>query len=97
MKPIYILLACLLLPGVVPASPTTGTNPDTSAKDTDLAAQVQGSSRSSLATQKQMARAQQREIETLKAQSKDGATLTVTNEPTPSPSEIPAADPSTRL
>jgi len=30
-----------------------------------------------------------------KAQSKDGATLTVTNEPTPSPSEIPAADPST--
>src|SRR5258708_6711201 len=93
MKPIYILLACLLLPGVVPAQ-TTGANPDTSAKDTDLAAQVKALREALLQTQKQMA-AEEREIETLKAQSKAGETLTVTNEPTPSPGEIPAADPST--
>src|SRR6267142_4581964 len=93
MKPIYILLACLLLPGVVPAQ-TTGANPDTSAKDTDLAAQVKALREALLQTQKQMA-AQQREIETLKAQSKDGATRTVTNEPTSSPSVIAAADSAT--
>ena len=93
MKPIYILLACFLLPGVVEAQ-TSSPNPDSSANDTNLATEVKALREALLQTQRQMA-AQQREIERLKAQSKDGATRTVTNEPTPSPSEIAAADSAT--
>src|SRR5258705_7833322 len=93
MKPIYILLACFLLPGVVKAQ-TSSANPDSSANDTNLAAEVKALREALLQTQKQMA-AQQREIETLKAQSKDEAARTVTNEPAPSSSEIAAADSAT--
>src|SRR6266436_4323627 len=91
MKPIHILLACFFLPGVVKAQ-TSSANPDSSANDTNLAMEVKALREALL--QKQMA-AQQREIETLKARSKDGATRTVTNEPTSSPSEIAAADSAT--
>src|SRR6267378_3256170 len=83
MKPIHILLACFLLPGVVKAQ-TSSANPNSSANDTNLAMEVKALREALLQTQKQMA-AQQREIETLKARSKDGATRTVTNEPTSSP------------
>src|SRR5467141_406551 len=93
MKPIHILLACFLLPGVVKAQ-TSSANPDSSANDTNLAMEVKALREALLQTQKQMA-AQQREIETLKARSKDEATPTVTNEPAPSPSEIATADPAT--
>jgi hypothetical protein len=93
MKPIYILLACFLLPGVVKAQ-TSSANPDSSANDTNLATEVKALREALLQTQRQMA-AQQREIEGLKAQSKDGATRTVTNEPAPSPSEIVAGDSAT--
>src|SRR6266404_3657590 len=93
MKPVYILLACSVLPGVVKAQ-TSSANPDSSQRDTNLATEVKALREALLQTQKQMA-AQQREIETLKARSKDGATRTVTNEPTSSPSEIAAADSAT--
>src|SRR6266481_4182511 len=93
MKPVHLLFACLLLPGVARAQ-STSANPDSSAKDVDLAAEVKVLREALLQTQKQMA-AQQREIETLKAQSKDGATRTVTNGPAPRPSETAAADSAT--
>ena len=93
MKPVHILFACLLLPGVVRAQ-TTSANPDSSVNDTNLATEVKALREALLQTQKQMA-AQQREIETLKARSKDGATRTITNEPATSPSEIAAADSAT--
>ena len=80
MKPVHILFACLLLPGVVRAQ-ATSTNPDSSAKDTDLAAEVKALRDALLQTQRQMA-AQQREIETLKAQSKNTVTV-------PAPGELP--------
>jgi len=93
MKPIYILLACFLLPGLVKAQ-TSSANPDSSANDTNLGSEVKALREALLQTQRQMA-AQQREIEKLKAQSKDGATRTVTNQPAPSPSEIAAGDSAT--
>ncbi|HWO34854.1 MAG TPA: hypothetical protein VNO32_39175 [Candidatus Acidoferrum sp.] len=78
MKPIYILLACFLLPGVVKAQ-TSSANPDSSANDTNLATEVKALREALLQTQKQMA-AQQREIETLKAQSKNAVTVAAPNE-----------------
>src|SRR5258705_13937954 len=81
MKPIYILLACFLLPGVVKAQ-TSSAIPDSPANDTNLAAEVKTLREALLQTQKQMA-AQQREIETLKAQSKNAVTA-------PAPSELPS-------
>ncbi len=86
MKPVYILLACSVLPGVVKAQ-TSSANPDSSQRDTNLATEVKALREALLQTQKQMA-AQQREIETLKARSKDGATRTATDEPA-SPSGKP--------
>jgi len=93
MKPIHILFACLFLP-VAALGQSSNANPDSSVNDTNLASEVKALREALLQTQKQMA-AQQREIETLKAQSKDEATRTVTNEPAPSPSEIAAADSAT--
>jgi hypothetical protein len=69
MKPYYILFACLLLPGVVRGQ-TTSTNPDPSTKDANLAAEIKALREALSQTQQQMA-AQQREIDTLKAQSKN--------------------------
>jgi hypothetical protein len=90
MRSIHILFTCLLLPGVAWAQ-TSSANPDSSADDTNLATEVKTLRDALLQTQRQMA-VQQREIDRLKAQSKDGATRSSTNEPTPSPSEIAAAD-----
>ena len=89
MKPIYILLACFLLPGLIKAQ-TSSANPDSSANDTNLGSEVKALREALLQTQRQMA-AQQREIERLKAQSKDGATRTVANQPAPSPRYQPVA------
>src|SRR6266851_573433 len=92
MKPIHILFACLLFP-VVARGQTSNANPDSSANDTNLAAELKALREALSQTQKQMA-AQQREIETLKARSKDGATRTATDEPA-SPSEIAAGESAT--
>src|ERR1700751_5286947 len=95
MKPIHILFACFFFP-VVALGQTSNPNPDSSANDTSLAAEVKALREALLQTQKPMA-AQQRELEPLKAKSKDEAPRTAPNEPTPSPSEIAAANPSTSL
>src|SRR5260221_14388034 len=78
MKPIHFLLACFLLSGVVKAQ-TSSANPDSSANDTALAAEVKALREALLQTQKQMA-AQQHEIETLKAQSKNAVTVSAPSE-----------------
>jgi hypothetical protein len=93
MRPFYILLACLLGAGVARGQ-SNDVNRDSPAKDNNLAAEVKALREALLQTQEQMA-AQQREIETLKGQSKGGATATVTNEPAPRPSEKTTADSAT--
>src|ERR1700719_2673060 len=81
MKPIHILCACLLLSGVARAQ-TSSADSDSSADNTNLATEVKALREALLQTQRQMA-AQQREIETLKAQSKNAVTV-------PAPSELPS-------
>ena len=81
MKPICILIASLLLTGVLRGQ-TSGANPDPSATDPNLAAEVKALREALSQTQKQMA-AQQQEIETLKAQSKNAVTVAA-------PSELPS-------
>src|ERR1700751_2976 len=81
MKPIHILFACFFFP-VVALGQTSNPNPDSSANDTSLAAEVKALRDALLQTQKQMA-AQEREIKTLKAQSKDAVTISA-------PSELPS-------
>src|SRR5580704_10490860 len=78
MRPIYILIACLLLSGAVRAQ-AGGTNPDSSASDANLAAEIKSLREALVQTQKQMA-AQQREIEALKAQSKNSESGAATSE-----------------
>ena len=81
MKPIHILIACLLLAGAVRGQ-TSGANPDSSANDTNLATEVKALREALSQTQKQMA-AQQREIEALKAQSRNAVAASA-------PSELPS-------
>src|ERR1700739_696532 len=81
MKPIHILFACLILPTVALVQ-ASNTNPDSSGNDTNLGAEVKALREALSQTQKQMA-AQQREIETLKAQSKNAVTVSA-------PSELPS-------
>jgi hypothetical protein len=81
MKPIHILFACLLLSGVARAQ-TSSADSDSSADNPNLATEVKALREALLQTQRQMA-AQQREIETLKAQSKNAVTV-------PAPSELPS-------
>src|ERR1700739_4964686 len=83
MKPIHILFACLILPTVA-LGQSSNTNPDSSGNDTNLGAEVKALREALSQTQKQMA-AQQREIETLKAQSKNAVTARA-------PSELPSRD-----
>jgi len=78
MKPIYILLACLLSPEAMLAQ-TDGQEPDPSTNNTKLAAEVKALRETLSQTQQQLA-AQQREIEILKAQSKPGPTTSPTND-----------------
>ncbi|HTA57991.1 MAG TPA: hypothetical protein VK805_07550, partial [Candidatus Baltobacteraceae bacterium] len=81
MKPIHILFVCLFFP-VVALGQSSNANPDSPANDTNLAAEVKALREALTQTQKQMA-AQQREIETLKSQSKNAVTV-------PAPSELPS-------
>ena len=81
MKPIHVLIACLLLPGVIRAQ-AGAVNPESSSDNTNLAAEIKALREALSQTQKQMA-AQQREIEELKAQSKNADAV-------PVPSESPA-------
>jgi hypothetical protein len=81
MKPLHILIACLLLPGVVQAQ--AAANLVSSADDTNLAAEIKSLREALSQTQKQMA-AQQREIEALKAQSKNAVIGAGSSEPFPS-------------
>jgi hypothetical protein len=82
MKPIYILIACLLLTGAVRGQ-TNGANPDSSANDANLAAEVKALREALLQTQKQMA-AQQQEIEALKERAKTEQATSVGNQHPPS-------------
>jgi hypothetical protein len=81
MKPTYILIACLLLTSVVRGQ-TSGANPDSSANDTNLAAEVKALREALLQTQKQMA-AQQQEIEALKERAKTEQAASVGNQQPP--------------
>ena len=92
MKPIHILFACLLLPGVVRGQ-TSSANPDSSGSDANLAAEIKSLREALLQTQKQMA-AQQQEIESLKAQSKNAVTIAPVSE-LPNPSNKAAGDSAT--
>src|ERR1700761_6120361 len=79
MKAIYILIACLLLPVVLRAQ-ANSTNSDSSANDTNLAAEIKSLREALLQTQKQMA-AQQREIEALRAQTKNADAVPAVSAP----------------
>jgi hypothetical protein len=94
MKPIYILLACFLLPGVVKAQ-TSSANPDSSANDANLATEVKALREALSQTQKQMA-AQQQEIEALKERAKTEQAASVGNQQPPSMTDagMPTAMPS---
>ena len=81
MKALFICFACLILPGVILAQ-TAGQPPDSSANNPDLRAEVKALREALQQTQNQVA-AQQREIETLKAQSKDGPTTSAANQISP--------------
>ena len=78
MKALFICFACLILPGVILAQ-TAGQPPDSSANNPDLRAEVKALREALQQTQNQVA-AQQREIETLKAQSKNGPSTSVANQ-----------------
>jgi hypothetical protein len=82
MKPSYVLIACLLLPGVTRGQ-TSGANPDPSANDANLAAEVKALREALLQTQKQMA-AQQQEIEALKERAKTEQAASAGNQHPPS-------------
>jgi hypothetical protein len=82
MKPVHILLACLLWASVARAQ-TSDVNRDSPADHTDLAAEVKALREALLQTQKQVA-VQEREIETLKGQrAKADPAPSVGNEPPP--------------
>ena len=81
MKALFICFACLILPGVILAQ-TAGQPPDSSANNPDLRAEVKALREALQQTQNQVAN-QQHEIETLKAQSKDGPTTSAANQISP--------------
>jgi hypothetical protein len=90
MKSAHILLAFLLLPGVAWAQ-STGANPDSSAGDTNLAAEVKALREALQQTQKQLAN-QQHEIETLKEQSRNVQAAEGKNRPSPMEGEPEVRD-----
>src|ERR1700758_4762065 len=79
MKPIHILFACLFLP-VAALGQSSNAHPDSSVSDTNLAAEIKSLREALLQTQKQMA-AQQREIEALRAQSKNADAVPAVSAP----------------
>jgi hypothetical protein len=90
MKSAHILLAFLLLPSVAWAQ-STGANPDSSAGDTNLAAEVKALREALQQTQKQLAN-QQHEIETLKEQSRNVQAAEGKNRPSPMEGEPEVRD-----
>jgi hypothetical protein len=82
MKPIYIVIACLLLSGVVRGQ-TSGANPDSTANDANLAAEIKALREALLQTQKQMA-VQQQEIEALNERAITEQAASVGNQHPPS-------------
>ena len=82
MKAVYILLFAFLLMSRVARAQDTGANPDSPAKDIDLAAEVKALREALQQTQKQVAN-QQLEIQTLKSQSKNEPTAVATNQSSP--------------
>ncbi len=81
MKAIYILLSLLLLPAAMLAQ-AGSQEPDPSANNTNLAAEVKALREALVQTQKQVA-AQQREIESLKAQSNTGPATSAADQLSP--------------
>jgi hypothetical protein len=90
MKPILILITCLLLPCVVRAQGSS-VNSGSSANDTGLAAEIKALREALSQTQIQMA-AQQREIEALKAQSRNAVIGAGSSEAFPSRANKAAAN-----
>ena len=91
MKPICVFFALLFLPGTMRAQ-TTGQDYNSSAADnTNLASEVKALREALQQTQRQLAN-QQREIETLKEQSKTGSAAMGTNRPSPTEGETGARD-----
>jgi hypothetical protein len=81
MKPICAAFALLFLPGMLLAQ-TSGQDPNSSADNTNLTAEVKALREALQQTQKQLAN-QQHEIETLKEQSKNGPAAVAVNQPSP--------------
>ena len=79
MKPISVFFALLFLPGMMLAQ-TSGQDPNSSADNTNLAAEVKALREALQQTQNQLAD-QQHEIETLKERSKNGPAAVGTNQP----------------
>ena len=90
MKAIYIFFAFLLLPGTMLAQ-AGGQEPDSSADNTNLAAEVKALREALQQTQKQVAD-QQLEIETLKAQPKPDPATSATNQLSPMVGETSVRD-----
>src|SRR5260370_12176327 len=85
MKLIYFLVILLLLPAIVLAQ-GSGEEHDSSKNKTDLTAEVKALREALMQTQKQLA-AQQQEIETLKAQSKNALAASTTSKLMPTRGE----------
>jgi len=79
MKPISVFFALLFLPGMMLAQ-TSGQDPNSSADNTNLAAEVKALREALQQTQNQLAD-QRHEIETLKERSKNGLAAAGTNQP----------------
>ncbi len=90
MKPICVFFALLFLPGMMLAQ-TSGQDPNFSADNTNLGAEVKALREALQQTQKQLAN-QQHEIETLKEQSKNGPAAVGTNQPSPTEGETGVRD-----
>jgi len=90
MKPISGFFALLFLPGMMLAQ-TSGQDPNSSADNPNLAAEVKALREALQQTQTQLEN-QQREIETLKEQSKNGPAAVGTNQPSPMEGETGVRD-----
>src|SRR5258708_38464354 len=90
MKPICVFFALLFLPGMM-LGQTSGQDPNSSADNTNLAAEVKALREALQQTQKQSA-TQQHEIETLKEQSKNGPAAVGTSQSSPTEGETGVRD-----
>ena len=90
MKPVCLFFALLFLPGMMLAQ-TSGQDPNSSAENTNLAAEVKALREALQQTQRQLVN-QQHEIETLKEQSKSGPAAVGANQPSPTEGETGVRD-----